>query len=747
MFHIVFTLKSLEAALRCSTDTTWLNPTQPGPELSWGIIRVERKNVLHFVHRDDTSSDSRIVLIGMGSGQSLDKLPPDAWRIALQRVHRATLSTKTLPFRLPLGWSEYHFGNLVAFFACGRRTLGSFRWVAQISPDSSSDICFWRITDDKELLLLQNFHPSDHIYFTAVDGWADSLAIAKAKLAEAPVPSKYVPLGGVIDLKAATSGAVTGHLTYSSWIQRLTPEQLRFFDHPTAQPVKLRGPAGSGKTLTLELKALREVYEARESAQQLRVLFVTHSWTMAEQVDDALRALDETGSTNEITVFPLVEIAKGFLPPERFARGFTLLGEDSLSGKRRQLERISNVLWRLRQGDWLVYQAGASPSFRERVNSERGSPTWNSLVWDLMHEFSSVLSAANILPGITAEKRYLALRRTNWMMPLQTDAEKKFVLRVYSEHINALKAEGVLSVDQLVNDFLNYLVTFAWDYRRSLDGYDLIFVDELHLFSEQERHALNFMSRDASQFPRMFMALDPRQSPSEIYADFPMADVASASSGEAESSLGNVDAVDLTTVHRFSPEILEFVKFIQNSYPALNLGADWVVDTSALTSSAAQGDPPKLFRHIDSATEVQNVVDRASKRSDDAAGSRRVAVVLIEPSRIPEFSSSFERRGNSLVVIKSRDDVDTIRYAKRSIVLSASEYLAGLQFDDVIVAGFPTDLDTSHLSAHQSRRLLSLIYLAVSRASKQVEIHLHTSTGDLATLLQQAASAGVLETD
>jgi len=745
MVHLVFTEKSLEAALQYSNDNTWLNPTHTGPNISWGVVRIEQQHALHFIHRDDSADELRIVIIG--TDEALDKLPSEeTQRVALQRAHRTALSAQTPPLRLPLAWSEYHFGNLVAFFACSR-DLGSYRWLAQIGPLGSSDICFWRITDDKESINLQLFHPAELEYLTAVERWDDSIAKASTIFAAAPAPPKYVPISGVVDLKEATFRSVIGHLTYSSWKDRLTQEQRQFFDHSINQPLKLRGPAGSGKTLTLELKALREVYNAHSLGQPIRVLFATHSWEMTNQVDKAIRALDEAGAADDITVFPLVEIAKAILPPERYARGITLLGEDSLSGRRQQLERISNVLWRLRQGDWLVYQSGASPAFRERINEAHNSPAWNSLVWDLMHEFSSVLSASNIMPGITAEKRYLSIRRTDWMMPLQTEADKKFVLRVYSEHIRALKADGIITVDQLINDFLGYLETFAWDYRRNEDGYDLIIVDELHLFTEQERHALNFLNRDPSQFPRMLMALDPRQSPSEIFADFPVGDVASGLSGEAERDLGKVDAVDLTTIHRFSPEILEFIKFIHNSYPTLDLGADWVVDSSSLRSSVGHGEPPKLHRYADSASEVQAVVERASKRADELASGGRVAVVLIDANRLPEFIAEFGKRGTHLVVLQSRDDIDTLRYTKRGIVLGAAEHVAGLQFEHVIVSGFSSDIAASHISTHQSRRLLSLLYLAVSRASKQVEVHLHTATGNFATMLQKAVATGVLETD
>ena len=746
-YDAVLTLRSLETALQRSTDVAWLDPSQFAPVIDWGLARVTTPTGMVLVHPEDGVDEPRIIIHGIGSGESLERLPKDAWRQALQRIHRMALAARTPPLRLPLAWSEYHSGNLVAFFA-SNRAVGTFRWLAELGPAGSRDISFWRVTDDRYQVLLNDFKPSEAAYRTSIRAWEPSLREAQSEVfSKFRKPSEYVPLDGVIDLSAATYGAVAGHLTYTGWVSRLTPDQRRFFDQPSSTPMKLRGPAGSGKTLALELKALKEVYEARKVGKTVRVLFVTHSWAMAEQVDSTLRLLDEQGGAREIVVFPLVEIAKAVLPPDRLAHGPTLLGEDSFSGRRLLLDRIGETLQRLRNSDWIAYQSGASKEFRQRVEADPGSPEWNSLVWDLMHEFSSVLAASGILPGITAEKRYLGLRRTDWMMPLQTESEKRFALRAYSEYVKALRGEEVLSVDQLVNDFLNYLETFAWDYRRQTDGYDFMFVDEFHLFSDQERQIFSYLSRDSQNFPCLFMSLDPRQSPSEIYHDFPVAGVESAQSKEPEGALGKVDAVDLTAVHRFSPQILEFVKFIHQSFPALELGADWLIDTSALRSTAAPSDPPRLFQYSEASEEVKGVVERAAARHGHHGSSHRVAVVLLDDRRLPEFDGAFQGKGIPLVEIRSRDDIDALRYSKRSVVLSSAEYVGGLQFDDVFVAGFPTSLFPQRVSDPQMRRILSALYVAVSRASQQVEVHFLAKggEGDLASLLQRAVKAGVLE--
>jgi hypothetical protein len=503
--------------------------------------------------------------------------------------------------------------------------------------------------------------------------------------------------------------------------------------------VKLRGPAGSGKTLALELKCLRELYNAPEGSPP-RILFATHSWAVAEQVDAGLRSMDEHGRLEGIDIFPLLEIAKARLPAERGIGDSRLLGEDSLSGKRLQLRRIDETVDGLAKGDWLAYRSQASAAFRSRVEAPHGSMERNALVWDLMNEFSCVLSAHGILPGINAERRYLALQRTPWMMPLESEADKRFTLNVYARYVAALKGEGLLTSDQLVNDYLNYLETFTWNLKRSKEGYDLIFVDELHLFNEQERQVLHYLTRSADEYPRMFMALDPRQAPSEVYVEFPVSKVTSAQSGSADQFLGKVAAVDLSTVHRFTPEILALVRHIHHSYPALDLGVDWEVDIDSVQSSMQHGERPVLRVAKTRLDEVYSALTRAEAVASGADAKERVAVIVLDPLMLPIFETATRDSKSSFCVIKSRNDVDTLRYKKRSIVVSAAEYVAGLQFDRVIIAGFPETAKGVANLGHQRRRFLSLLYLAVSRAMRHVELYTNEETGGVPELLESAVT-------
>lgn len=705
------------------------------------VTRVEVDGVAFFVHASDGVDARRIVLPSRSIVDALEASRALA-ESSLQRAHQMALRAERVPLRLNPDWSPYRHKNLAAFFAVPR-WMGALRWVAQMNPRGSRDVVFWELTSPSKPLELERFQPPLAEYDRAVAQWAEAVEQAAKRFARLH-RTERTGVSETIDLAATSWGAVTGQRTYSAWLERLTDDQKRFLEKPATVSIRLRGPAGTGKTLLLELKALRELYQARDDGRQIRVLFATHSWAAAMQVDAALRQLDETGGVDEIEVLPLLAIAQALLPAERQGRGFDLLGEDNLSGKTLQLQEIGASLDRFAKGDWLTYANRCSAAFADRVTAESGSPQRNAFVWDLMHEFASVLSAHGILPGINAARQYLPLQRMPWMMPLETDGEKLVVLEIYSGFVNTLRDKRLLSSDQLVNDFINYLETFAWNLRRLDDGYDMICVDELHLFNEQERFALPYLNRDPEQYPLMFMALDPRQSPTEVYTGAAIGPVAAGESGEAEAAFGEFESIELKMVHRFSPEILRLVRHINDSFPSLNLGDDWEFSGDDIETSLVEtGRKPTVRNHTTRREEITAAFDAAKMAASDVGTEDRVAIVLLDPLALSRYAE-YEGEKPNITVIRGRDDVEALQYARRSVVLSAAEYVAGLQFAAVIVAGFPPDTSRAANLAYQQRRLLSLLYLAVSRATTSVDVHVNAEDGGVPDVLARAAEAKIV---
>lgn len=739
--HRVFTVRSLQACLEAAQHEGWPPMLEVPADGGSGVVATTSSEAVFVIHRGDTLDVARIVVLSQGA-EFLGPVPPSSYANALERIHRVALEAEHFPVTLPSGWSEFRSDNKIAFFATPR-TDGSLRWISELRPLGSLDTVFWRITTGDDQVALEAYEPPYDVYSMIVSGWSDAFASAQSSLGTAAIEPVSEPVQPTVDLAATTFGAVTQYQTYSTWLDRLTPAQREFLESPPDRSVKLRGPAGSGKTLVLELKALRELYESHDRGEPIRILFATHSWAMAEQVDSALRQMDERGDISEIEVYPLVSIAQSILPSERTGAGFSLLGEDSLTGKRLQIEELDKILDSIAASDWLFYADGASPLMRSRMTAPRGSQARNSLVWDLLMEFASVLSAHGILPGINAERQYLSLPRTRWMMPLDSETDKLVVLLVYTKYVTALSDAGVLTTDQLTNDFLNYLATFAWNIRRQSAGYDLILVDELHLFTDQERLVLHYLTRSPDVYPRMFMALDPRQSPAEMYVDVGSDAVMRGGSGLPDEYLGDVQSMELATVHRFTPEILDVVRHINQSYPALDLGEDWSLDLSSVESSVPTGSRPTLVTHASSIEEAEAVA-RSLAALQAQAGSDRVALVVLEATSLPTYVEVAERH-TSVAVISGRDDVEKLQYTRRSAVVGAAEFLAGLQFSAVVVAGFPNTSDGYANLGHQLRRFLSLLYLSVSRATTTVEIHVNDESGGIPPILESAVAAGVLE--
>lgn len=280
--------------------------------------------------------------------------------------------------------------------------------------------------------------------------------------------------------------------------------------------------------------------------------------------------------------------------------------------------------------------------------------------------------------------------------------------------------------------------------KRDKEGYDLIFVDELHLFNEQERLVLNYLTRSADVYPQLFMALDPRQSPSEIYFNVHAIQRSLGANDAVERDLGGVQEVVLSTVHRFTPEILDLVRHINLKYPTLELGPDWEVDLDSINSSMQHGEKPVVILHDNCEDEMRAVIVSANALIQKSKRNQRVAIVVLDPLKLNDYEHVSREHNANVSVIRSRDDVTSLQYRKKSIVLSAAEYVGGLQFDFVIISGFSEEPSSTANIGLRRRRFLSLLYLAVSRASQYVEMHVNVESGGVPNILEAAINNNIV---
>lgn len=495
------------------------------------------------------------------------------------------------------------------------------------------------------------------------------------------------------------------------------------------------------------MKAGREVLKARDAGRDVRVLVATHSWALAAQISDSLDSMG-LSHLHEIDVFPLLEIAKLISPQyvQDVSSGFNVIGDDSLSGKQAQLDEIQEVLDDFLAGDWITYKGGVTEGLRLRFDSTRDDER-RALAWDLLIEFGSVIGAAAIFPGAGSDLRYFQLPRATWMLPLETREDQRVVFELYTRYWESLDQRALTTTDQVLADFLIHLSTNTWNRARRAQGYDLVFVDEFHLFSPLERQVLHYLTRDTATYPRVFMAVDPRQSPSEAFIGL-AADGTLSSSGvsAADDGYGDVANFELTTVHRFTPQILELIKHVHHEFPTLDLGQNWDIDFSRVESAQANGSLP----HLISAASRSGEEDDIARVVQSMYSSGRLALAVVDVRQWQRFSRLASRLGQSgkfhVSIVSGRSDIEGLGYRRRGLVIGPAEFLAGLQFDSVLVAGIP-DLNASSLGANERTKYLSLLYLALSRAQATVRVFVNEDDGGAPEVLLRAVSNQLMESE
>jgi hypothetical protein len=338
MTPLVFSENALHALSSVYVDPDWFSTPKRLPEVS--SLRVVSRAEGVFVFTTFCVASSRLLVIAREAEGLFSGVRGEDRRTVFDRCARIALRAFDPKITLNPKWMAFHDGNRVSVFAtsAGRDE----RLVAEIGSLSSSNVFVFAFGDNPDLQNLAECKPDYRAYAAAVVLFP-SMVDLEAKITEGNIE-------GQIELERLESKSITKGFSYEDWQPLLTRDQRRFLDHPLTGPIRLRGAAGTGKTLAMVLKALRTKYDADESNEIIRILFVTHSWATAEYVDQLLHNLDkrETSKSN-IDVFPLLYLAN----KRDYSRiGREPLGVDSEQGKRLALAEVSGALQRFAKGDW-----------------------------------------------------------------------------------------------------------------------------------------------------------------------------------------------------------------------------------------------------------------------------------------------------------------------------------------------------------------------------------------------------------
>ena len=500
-----------------------------------------------------------------------------------------------------------------------------------------------------------------------------------------------------------------GYEQWNSDTSPLTPQQRRILDDNalSRHPIRIIGPAGSGKTLLMQLLAIKQLREHNPAAN---ALYVVHNTAMEEfarqrflelSASDLILPLDKA----RLRVSTLAEFAADLLELD----SDSIIDTDAYISKQWQLERIEEAL---RDTFNTLPKQVNSSGLLQRVN-----------VNDFLLRIFAELVRAEISTAIKGhgiggdiDQYVKAPRALSRLHRVLSEDEKVFVFRVYEKYQDILRGDWeFLDSDDVAISLLARFRSPVWDLRRKREGFDYVFVDEAQLFNENERRLFPLLCKSQARFAPIALALDDAQ---EFYGQ--------TSSGLGSLGLRDVESTTLPFNHRSTRNIVELAFYIIEKTTDL-FGTDFPDFTSFVElPESSDGDPrPGIVRQSPESqsfgASVRKVVRELHHHYDG------VAVICHSDKYWPILENEFKKAEHTdLAPVFLLERGKQLQLGKKSVVVTQPPYVGGQEFDLVILIGLeeglvpPRVLDNDPLGFALEQQSLRELYLSVTRSRKRV---------------------------
>lgn len=727
---LVVDQKAINILDRAFVEDSWLEKFEV-PQNPDGLRRVESNGTVYLLSENAELEDGYLVINTGIFGPAAGLARP---RTAFERVIRVALRHFDRSIAIPIQWQPYHAGSRLSVFAQASRTASQRIYFDQ-SPDGTGNLYAFAVTANPADL--DGVPEDDALYQRAIEG------IPNALLADVPPPPQVGNFGVLLSESLGVRLASSG--TLEEWYEnRLNREQREFVDRPHDRPVRLRGAAGTGKTQSMVVKCLRDLYADADGTKTFA--FLTHSSALAHTVvRGMLHALDPTerwaslkcpNEQPRLWIGTIYELAQEKLGYEK--KGLRPLSLDGREGREYQGMLIEQAIDQVVKNARIVFDLfPGCPDFQNRLVNRGNDAT---LIDELMNEFACVLDLELIKKDTAEGNRYArGGSRELWQMVLPTEAHRRVVLEIHDIYRALLRNEQMLSMDQMIADFDRYIGTHEWGALRERDGFDLVFVDEYHYFTRAEAMLLHNLFKTRAQVSGrwpLLMAYDIKQATNDVPISGGMERFRNPGVGESVLT-------ELKQVYRSTPQITALLRDLDASFPAMDLEGEYA--TYVAESQQENGETPTLTIYDTDIALIDGVLDQAIRRgrSIDGGGSQ-VAVLCLNEGLFDKIRVAGRVR-ERIVAITSREDFKELRNANNKCVFSMPEFVAGLQFDTVfLIHADSADYDEDQGQGSR-RRYVSRVYLGASRAARQVLISSSKEHGGHSQLLAAPLANGTLQ--
>ncbi|CAK6462812.1 TPA: UvrD-helicase domain-containing protein [Klebsiella pneumoniae] len=636
-------------------------------------------------------------------------------------------------------WGMYKDGNIISFYATPRHADDSIRLYFDIYPMDTKNIYLYNATakfprDPEE-------STEDEFFLDAISGV--NVAIGKCTYPNAENKNNEVNFG--IELTEQIDDDFYYNYSFQQWYDnKLTTEQRNFVDKDYSDPVRLRGAAGTGKTIAMVIKLIKDSYSFENLGKVKRFLFLTHSHSTSDLVNNMISSLDKENNIRnlknvKIKICSLYDLTQEILNYNH--KNIHPISTDGKEGRENQYEIVSELINECVKD--LMFRTSiinkCSAGLQEKIiNNEKRHFT----CIEILNEFACILDAENIYLGSENSKDYLHGNRESWQMDLNTIEDRLLLLNLHNVYREKLKELNALSMDQMIADLSNYLHSHIWNRISETEGYDAIFVDELHYFTKPERMVFNDLCRSRhtnGRYP-IFMAYDIKQSMSDVFLNSIRNE--SIANVFKSTGVGASELVELTKVFRYSPEIAAFLTDLDGAFPALDLSSEW--NKLNLSSENAKGDVPIIYSFANDIDLVDGIFQEASRlaRKDK---SKSVAILCLNLKIFSKYLNVGRIRPYH-EPLTSRDEIFKPIKFKGKCLFSMPEYVAGMQFDTVYLIHIDkNELPDEITHSGIYRRFVSQIYLGASRAKERLILASSNERRGMSPILKSAITNGTLE--
>ncbi len=646
---------------------------------------------------------------------------------------------------IPNKWRPYHLKSLLAFQAdrFSRSVDGGKTNAGRIILEHTQSTglrVFAFLLDRDGVRDLSSILPPRELMQAAIEHIPAALALYE----EAAPNGSF---GNAVTLDNQLPSKASDFFTTEEWYDsRLTFAQRKFVDHPLTTSVRLVGPAGTGKTVALVVKCIKEIKKSLSENSNKRFLFLTHANDTASAVEDLIQVMEpDSGLEFLASDSPLITVTTLYGLADEQMRydlaGIRPFSIDGHEGKSFQAYVLNETIEEYKNGNWIIYQGSCSAPFSQYMSSSPDSGERRFFLWELLNEFACVLDAEGMRSSSARRAQYLTERRKVWMLQLATKEEREVVLDLYDDFRSKLRINKVIGGDQMVTDYLNHLDSFKWEATREDQGYDAVFVDELHLFNRQERMVFRHLLRSPIETPIVFMAYDAKQSPRDTFLKLPSVESKQLDLWK-DAKLGKVEKIELVDVFRYTPQITRALSCIDEQFPGQNLDDDW--PQYAGISQIEDGMVPTIC-NLESINAVYSIVFKRAKTAQKALGRGGRVAVLCASNELFLKYLDFTAYRNDFVSITSRDDASGITKSVRKFIFSMPEYVAGLQFDTVYLIDVnKNEIPEGPYSTAATRKFIAQIYLGASRAERVLELYSSDEHGGISSTVSRAVLAGAI---